>query len=159
MAQREQVLDRAQRLQQAFVNGTLRKQARRRLGLYSRSIGLFKRRSYRNSPNVTVLMYCHLPVASAGKSPWPKCSSTSKRGAGIDRGPRFVSLDEFKKVSIAACPHSRHGISIRIRPKHRSFFGSEKTCIQRGQFYFSFACSADPLQRSWRKRARCASSG
>ena len=103
MAQREQVLDRAQRLQQAFVNGALRKQARHRLGLYSRSIGLFKRRSYRNSPNVTVLMYRHLPVASAAKSPWPKCSSTSKRGAGIDRGPRFVSLDEFIKASIAAC--------------------------------------------------------
>jgi len=83
MAQREQVLDRAQRLQQAFVNGTLWKQARQRLGLYSRSIGLFKRRSYRNSPNVTVLMYRHLPVVSAGKSPWPKCLSTSKRGAGI----------------------------------------------------------------------------
>jgi hypothetical protein len=29
-------------LQQAFVTGTLRKQARYRLGLYSRSIGLFK---------------------------------------------------------------------------------------------------------------------
>ena len=91
MAQREQVLDRAQRLQQAFVNGNLWKQARQRLGLYSRSIGLFKRRSYRNSPKVTVLMYRHLPVASAGKSPWPKCPSTSKRGAGIDREPNLSS--------------------------------------------------------------------
>src|ERR1700674_423626 len=36
MPQREQVLDRAKRLQQAFVNGILRKQARHRLGLYSR---------------------------------------------------------------------------------------------------------------------------
>jgi hypothetical protein len=32
MAQREQVLDRAQRLQQAFVNDALRNQARQQLG-------------------------------------------------------------------------------------------------------------------------------
>ena len=48
MAQREQVLDRAQRLQQAFVNNALRNQAGHRLGPYSRSTGLFMRRSYRN---------------------------------------------------------------------------------------------------------------
>jgi hypothetical protein len=64
MAQWKQVLDRAQRLQQAFVNRTLRKQARHRLGLYCRLIGLIKRRFYRNAPNVTVLMYRHLPFAS-----------------------------------------------------------------------------------------------
>ncbi|MEA3147881.1 MAG: hypothetical protein QOI53_3477 [Verrucomicrobiota bacterium] len=91
MAQREQVLDRAQRLQQAFVNGTVGIKH----GTDSDPIPDQVLRSYKNYPNVTVLMHRHLPVESAGKSTWSKCSSSSGRGAGIDRGARFVSLDEF----------------------------------------------------------------
>ena len=72
-------------------------------------------------------MYRHLPVASAGKSPWPKCSSTCERGSLIDRWPRFVSLDEFIKVSITArCrlylnSHStKASIVFRLREKSKS---------------------------------------
>ena len=75
MAQREQVLDRAQRLQQAFVNGTVG--IKRGSGRYSRSTDLFMRRSYGNYPNLAVLMYRHLPVESAGKSTWPNARASS----------------------------------------------------------------------------------
>ena len=113
MAQREQVLDRAQRLQQAFVNNALRNQAGHRLGPYSRSAGLFMRRSYRNYQNVIVLMHRHLPVDSAGKSTWPKCSLSSGRAAGIDgfmlAFPRCSLCNAFFMLGQHALPHARNG--------------------------------------------------